>query len=113
MKLKVGEEEVELIYSFRSSVYFEQITGHNIDFAKLSQNDLVTLFYCIFIASLQKSKKPIVTMLDFLDIIDDNGGDKAILDFSNWFIDVMKAQYEVLTDDNDKKPKNVSKKKTN
>ena len=57
MKLKVGEEEVELIYSFRSSVYFEQITGHNIDFAKLSQNDLVTLFYCIFIASLQKSKK--------------------------------------------------------
>ena len=113
MKLKVGEEEVELIYSFRSSVYFEQITGHNIDFAKLSQNDLVTLFYCIFIASLQKSKKPIVTMLDFLDIIDDNGGDKAILDFSNWFIDVMKAQYEVLTDENDKKPKNVSKKKTN
>lgn len=113
MRLKVGEEEVELIYSFRSSVYFEQITGHNIDLAKLSQNDLVTLFYCIFIASLQKAKKPIVTMLDFLDIIDDNGGDKAILEFSNWFIDVMKAQYEVLNStEDDKKKKIPAKKKT-
>ena len=52
-------------------------------------------------------------MLDFLDIVDDNGGEKCLMEFSDWYIDIMKAQYEVLIDDNDKKPKNVSKKKTN
>ena len=107
-------KEVELKYSFRSSIYFEQITGHNLDLANMSQNDLISLFYCVVIASLQKAKEPIITMLDFLDAIDDfNNGEKCIIDFGNWFVDVMKAQYEVLTDENDKKPKNVSKKKTN
>ena len=44
MKLKINNEEIELVYSFRSAVYFEQIAGHNLDFTKMSQNDLITLF---------------------------------------------------------------------
>lgn len=114
MRLKIGEEELELVYSFRSSIYFEQITGHNVDLGSLTQNDVVTLFYCIFIASLQKAKKPVITMLDFLDIVDDNGGEKCILDFGNWFVDIMKAQYEVLESAEDnKKPTKKAVKKTN
>ena len=114
MKLKIKEDEIELVYSFRSSIYFEQITGHNIDLSNLTQNDLITLFYCIFIASLQKAKKPIIDMLTFLDIVDDNGGDKVIIEFSNWFIDVMRAQYEVLNsvEDDGKQKDNPAKKKT-
>lgn len=108
-------KEVELKYSFRSSIYFEQITGHNLDLANMSQNDLISLFYCVVIASLQKAKEPIITMLDFLDAIDDfNNGEKCIIDFGNWFVDVMKAQYEVLNSNEDvKKVNNNSKKKTN
>ena len=114
MKLKINNEDIELIYSFRSNIYFEQITGHNIDFTNLTANDLLSLFYSVVIASMQKAKKPVITMLDFMDVIDDNGGEKCLIEFSNWYIAIMKAQYEVLTDENDKKPADdAGKKKTN
>lgn len=96
MKLKYNEKEIELTYSFRANVYFEQINQKNIDFSNLNANDVITLFYCHFIASLQKTKEPIVDMLTFLDIVDDNGGEKCVMEFSNWLIEVMKAQYEVI-----------------
>lgn len=113
MTLKINNEDITLVYSFRSSLYFEQIAGHNIDFNTLTANDLVTLFYSVTIASLQKAKKPIITMIDFLDVIDDNGGEKCLTDFTTWYVDVLKAQYEVLAQEEDNKAKNVSKKKDN
>ena len=114
MKIKINNEEIELVYSFRSAVYFEQIAGHNLDFTKMSQNDLITLFYCVVIASLQKAKKPVITMLDFMDAIDENDGEKCIIDFSNWYVQTITAQYEVLNSMGDeKKQTNTSKKKTN
>jgi len=113
MTLKINNEQIELVYSFRSALYFEQIAGHNLDFNTLNANDLVTLFYSVVIASLQKAKKPIIKMIDFLDVIDDNGGEKCLTDFTAWYVDVLKAQYEVLSQEEDKKTKKVSKKKTN
>ena len=106
MILKINNENIELVYSFRSSIYFEQINGHALDFENFTSNDLLTLFYCVAIASLQKVKKPIISLSDFLDVVDDNGGDKCIYDFSQWYIQVMKAQYEV----NDVKEENEEKK---
>ena len=114
MKIKINNEEIELVYSFRSAVYFEQIAGHNLDFTKMSQNDLITLFYCVVIASLQKAKKPVITMVDFMDAIDENNGEKCIIDFSNWYVQTITAQYEVLNSmDDEKKQTNTGKKKTN
>ena len=105
MKLKIGNEELELVYSFRSSIYFESITGHSLDFTKLTSNDLITLFYSVVVASLQKTKKPVISMLEFLDAVDDNGGEKCLVDFSNWYIAIMKAQYELLTEEKEGKEK--------
>lgn len=105
MKLKIGNEELELVYSFRSSIYFESITGHSLDFTKLTSNDLITLFYSVVVASLQKAKQPVISMLDFLDAVDDNGGEKCLVDFSNWYIAIMKAQYELLTEEKEDKEK--------
>lgn len=113
MILKINNEDITLVYSFRSSLYFEQIAGHNLDFNTLTANDLVTLFYSVTIASLQKAKKPIITMIDFLDVIDDNGGEKCLTDFTTWYVGVLKTQYEVLAQEEDNKAKNVSKKKDN
>lgn len=96
MKLKYNEKEIELVYSFRANIYFEQIQNKNIDFGNLNANDVITLFYCYFISSLQKAKEPTVDMLTFLDIIDDNGGEKCISEFGAWLIKVMQAQYEVI-----------------
>ena len=115
MKIKLNEnDELELVYSFRSMLYFEQIQGHAIDYNNFTANDLMVLFYCVFIASLQKAKRPVVTMLDFLDIIDDNGGEKAITDFSEWFTDVVTKQFDMVNSlsDEDKKEEATKKKKT-
>lgn len=97
MIFKLNEnEEIELKYSFRSAIYFEQIAGKNVDFNNFTANDLITLFYTVVIASLQKANKPVITMLAFMDCIDDyNNGDKCLVDFSNWYIETIKAQYEV------------------
>ena len=115
MIFKLNENEtVELKYSFRSAIYFEQISGHNIDFNKLTAQDLLNLFYSVVIASLQKANKPIITMLAFMDCIDDyNGGDKCIIDFSNWYVDVMRKEFELLEStqsENEKKEKKPTKK---
>lgn len=112
MILKYQGNDIELVYSFRSSIYFEQIQGKNLDFSQFTSNDTITLFYCVFIASLQKNKMPICSMLDFLDIVDDNGGEKAILDFTDWYINIMKSQLEVFNMTNDvKEEEKPSKKK--
>ena len=105
MFLKINNEDLELIYSFRSSIYFEQIANHAIDFEKFTSNDLLTLFYCTVIASLQKKKKPIISLDDFMDVIDDNGGDKCIYEFSKWYIETMKVQYDVSDADLEKEEK--------
>ena len=114
MKLKINGNDVELIYSFRSAIYFEQIAGRNIDANNSSGNDLVILFYSVVIASMQKAKLPIISMLDFLDVVDENGGDKCLIDFSNWFTEIMNAQWEAYSStmsDKEKKEIKPSKKK--
>lgn len=114
MKIKLNEtEELELVYSFRSNIYFEQIQGKTIDFTNFTSNDLITLFYCVFLSSLQKAKKPTISMIDFMDIIDDNGGEKCIVDFSNWYVDILQKEFEVMNSMSDDKEeqKTDSKKK--
>ena len=108
MIFKLNENEtVELKYSFRSAIYFEQITNRNVDFQNFTANDLITLFYSVVIASLQKAKMPIITMLDFLDAIDDfNNGEKCLLEFSNWYTGIMKTQYEAFSSTETEKEKN-------
>ena len=117
MKLKINDDlDLELVYSFRSSMYFEQISGHALDLSKMTANDLVTLFYAVFVASLQKAKQTVMPMLEFLDVIDDNGGESCIVEFSNWYIDVMKKEFELLESTvqktKEKKEKETKKKKS-
>lgn len=104
----IKEEELELIYSFRINLFYEEITGKSIDFTSFKANDLVNLFYATVIASLQKAKRPQITMLEFMDAIDDAGGEKCIVDFTNWYVEIMKAQFEILPEDDKNK---VAKKK--
>ena len=116
MKLQINGENLELVYSFRSAIYFEQITGHNIDFSNLTGNDLITLFYTVVIASLQKAKKEVIDMVSFLDVVDENGGDKCFMEFAKWYADVIRVQFEILNstenEDESEKKEIKCKKKT-
>ena len=60
MTLKIENELIELKYSFRSAIYFEQITGHNIDFTNFTGNDLITLFYSVFIDHYRKKRSQLL-----------------------------------------------------
>lgn len=115
MNLNINGKDIELVYSFRSTIYFEQIAGKNVDFQNFTGNDLITLFYTVVIASMQKAKEPIISMIDFLDVVDDNGGDKCLLDFSNWYANIMKGQWDAyestLSEEDKKESKKVSSKK--
>jgi hypothetical protein len=116
MKLNINNKDIELVYSFRSAIYFEQIVGHDVDFNNFSQNDLLTFFYAVVIASLQKAKEPIISFIDFMDIVDENGGNKCIIEFSRWYVNIMMAEYEALQDmtpeeEEKEKPKKSTKKK--
>ena len=110
MTLKINDNEnLELKYSFRSSIYFETISGHNLDLQNLSANDLITLFYAVFVASLQKEGRPIIDMITFLNIVDDNGGDKALLEFSKWYVDQIKIQWDLEEEPEEKPSKEKNK----
>lgn len=114
MNLTINGEVIELVYSFRSSIYFEQIAGHNIEFDRFSANDLLILFYSVTIASLQKQKKPVISMLDFLDIVDENGGEKCLIEFSTWYTKIVTDQFEAINNpEEEPKKKKTGKKKTN
>lgn len=115
MKFKIKDEEIELKYSFRINVYFEQIASKSINFKNLTANDVITLFYCTVISTLQKMGKPIITMLEFLDYVDENNGEACVMQFSEWYVGIMTAQYELIESMQDEKkpePKKKSKKKT-
>lgn len=114
MKLKLNEkDELELVYSFRTMIYFENIQGKTIDFepGKFTTNDLLVLFYCVFITSLQKAKKPIIPMTDFLDIIDLNNGEQSLIEFANWFTDIMTSQNDLANSLSDEEKKDASQAK--
>ena len=113
MKLKLPGYELELVYSFRSNIYFERIAEHSVDFTNMKSEDLLTLFYSVVIASLQKAKQPIISMLDFMDVLDDNGGEKCLVDFTNWYIQTVSAQYENFKTDEAEPAKKKKTKKTN
>lgn len=97
MVFKLNEnEQVELKYSFRVSSYFEETTGKKFDGANCTSSDINILMFCCVIASLQKAKMPTITMLDFMDAVDDyNGGERFVAEFSLWYIKELNAQWEI------------------
>lgn len=112
MKIKINGDELELLYLYRTVLFFEDIAGHNLDFSNMTQKDIMNLFYANVYATLQKMKKDTISMMDFLDVIDDNGGERCVLQFASWFIENYKKDLEILNDINtDDKPVKKTKAK--
>lgn len=98
MKFEFEGRIYHLHYSFRIGLIYEEIQKKSIDFSNLSQLDLITLFYAAFIATLQYNKvNNTIKFEDFMNWIDDNGGEKLIIDFTHWYIDVMKQQAALIS----------------
>jgi hypothetical protein len=50
-------------------------------------------------------------MLEFLDTLDENGGETTLMEFSEWFTKVLTAQYELINSTVNKEDKEEASKK--
>lgn len=82
MKFKFKEKEIELKYSIRSLMMYENMTSHN--FNPTTITDIITYMYCIVLAS---SKDETITFDEFIDCIDENPD--VIEDFNTWLQTVV------------------------
>jgi len=77
MKIKIKEKEVELKYSIRSLMLFENIM--NKTFSIENTQDSIVFFYCVLIASDKTLK---LTFDEFIDAIDEDPS--IVTDFAEW-----------------------------
>lgn len=103
IELLIDDKQIELHYSFRIYIMYETITGKNLDFNNLKTSDLFILFYSTVLATLQYNKiEHALKYDDFMNTLDDNGGEYVLTKFATWFIQKMQQQAELLQqNDND------------
>lgn len=88
MKLTINGKEIELKYTMRSMMLYENITDKS--FSPTTMTDLITFMYCVVVAS---SKDYSLKFDDFIDYIDENTA--ALNEFSAWIINTMAVQDEL------------------
>ena len=84
MKIIIKDKEIELKYSFRSLMMYENITGHTLTQANLT--DVITFIYCVIISS---SKDYSITLNDVIDYIDENPS--FIGEFGEWLNTIIEV----------------------
>lgn len=110
MKIKINDKEIELRYSMRSFIIYEEIVGKSLNLEDInSLSSITNLFYANVLATMQYYGMTLdFTYDDFWRYIDDNGGINIITEFSEWYMNQLKAQ----ADFNNLKPqKEVTKAK--
>lgn len=99
MKLQIKDKEVELRYTIRSLIMFENIM--NKSFNLEDTQDTVVFFYCIILAS---DKTVDLTFDEYLDMLDENPN--IMTDFADWLMktnNINKLAEEELKADGESK----------
>jgi hypothetical protein len=84
MKITINEKEIELKYTLRSMLMYENITEKT--FNPTTMSDIITFMYCIVVAS---SKDYSLKFDDFIDWLDDNPN--MINEFGEWIQTVVQT----------------------
>ena len=97
MKIKIFEKELDLHYSFRMMLMYEQVKGQGLDPLHMTTDDIVILFYGAVVSTLQYNHitQPL-SYIEYMNWLDDNGGEQLLVQFSNWYVDVLKMQYDLV-----------------
>lgn len=89
MKVTIGNHnEVELKYSVRSMIMYENITEKS--FSPQSMTDIITYFYCVILSS---GKDYSLTFDEFIDYLDENPD--AIKEFSEWLNNTVQTNSQL------------------
>ena len=102
MKVNIKDQEIELKYSFRSLIIFEEITSKTLTVPE-SLKDILILFYSVILASAKGSLQD-WTWDNFMDWLDENP--EITIEFTQWLKDVLETQNGIT----EKHSKDVEKK---
>lgn len=91
MKIHIKGQELDLHYSMRMYIIFENIMGKSLSFdSSYSYTSLIVLFYSAIMATIQRDKLNMTLSYDeFMDWLDSNEPTKTIQEFSEWFTSQM------------------------
>lgn len=109
MKINIQGKEIELFYTMRMYIIYENITGESVDFENMkSLKQISTLFLSTIMGSAQKQNIQLdITYNDYMEWLDDNGGYIMINKYATWLQEQMESKYQLLADtkQDDKKRK--------
>ncbi len=77
MKLNINNKTIELKYTLRAMIMYENVTSST--FAPKSISDIITLFYCVVVSS---AKDYDLSFEQFVDYLDENVN--VLNEFSEW-----------------------------
>lgn len=84
MKIKLNDKEIELKYSFRALMAYENVMDKSLEMNTLS--DILTFFYCIVITSARDNS---IKFDDFMDYVDKHP--EAVAEFNSWLSTVIQS----------------------
>lgn len=102
MKINIKDHEIELKYSFRSLIVYEEIMGTTLTVPE-SLKEILVLFYSIILASAKGALQDF-TWDQFMDWLDDNP--TMTIEFTTWLKNVLEQQNTIT----EKHAKDVEKK---
>jgi len=82
MKITIKDKEIELKYTMRSMLMYENITEKT--FSPSTMTDIITYMYCVVLSS---AKDYSISYDEFIDYLDENVD--VVNEFSQWLIDVV------------------------
>lgn len=95
MKIKIKEKEIELKYSYRALMIYENIQKQSFNPKTLS--DIIVFFYSVVVSS---AKDRNILFDDFMDWLDENPN--IITEFSNWLQSIFNMQATMSPDEPEK-----------
>ena len=103
MKVNIKGKELELFYSMRIYLIYEQITGNTLSLKDGSYTVSVNLFYSAILASMQHANLDLNFEYDeYLDWLDTQGMD-LIKEFIEWFLKIMNVGNSLIEKQIDEK----------
>ena len=113
MKVKILDKEIQLFYTMRMMIIYENITGESVDFMDMkSVKQLSTLLLSCIIASAKKQQIEFnITYDEYADWLDDNGGYVILNDFATWLANEIQTKYSLLAEQKEKDDFPKSRKK--
>ena len=115
LKYNNKAQELELHYSMRHLIIYEQISGHGLDMSQMSTfTELINLFYANVLATMQYKRMNLdFSYEQFLDFIDESGM-SIVNEFSEWYVAQMMAStdFQKLKEDKESKPEEQEQKQS-